>query len=194
MKNLSKILLILTILTLTLTTSCRKKDDTSTIPTEAKKGSTIAILHTTAGDITIELNTKDTPLTSENFIKLAKKNFYNNTIFHRAIKGFMIQGGDPDGDGTGGPGYKFDDEPFTGEYVRGAVAMANSGPNTNGSQFFIMHKTYPLSKDYVIFGIVIDGLDTVDKIATAKVKNNGMGEISKPVNPEKIESIDIVSK
>jgi len=194
MKKIHKLLLILTIITLTLTTACRKKDDGTDPVSTAKKGSTIAILHTTAGDISIELNTKDTPITSENFINLAKKNFYDNTIFHRAISGFMIQGGDPKGDGTGDPGYKFDDEPFTGEYVRGAVAMANSGPNTNGSQFFIMHQTYPLPKDYVIFGMVIDGMDAVDKIATAKVEDNGMGEKSKPVDPEKIKSVEIISK
>ncbi|PIU73929.1 peptidylprolyl isomerase, partial [Candidatus Roizmanbacteria bacterium CG06_land_8_20_14_3_00_34_14] len=98
-----------------------------------------AVLHTEKGDMTVSLNTNDTPKTVNNFVTLAKKGFYNGTIFHRVIKGFMIQGGDPKGDGTGGPGYKFDDEPFTGEYTRGTIAMANAGPDTNGSQFFIMH-------------------------------------------------------
>src|SRR5689334_18585146 len=98
-----------------------------------------AVLHTSAGDITIDLNTK-TPVTANNFVYLARAHFYDNTIFHRVIDGFMIQGGDPDGTGAGGPGYRFDDEKFEGEYVRGTVAMANAGPNTNGSQFFIMHK------------------------------------------------------
>jgi len=153
----------------------------------------MATLKTTEGDIIIKLNENETPKTAENFISLARKNFYNNTIFHRVIKGFMIQGGDPKGDGTGGPGYKFDDEPFTGKYVRGAVAMANSGPNTNGSQFFIMHQDYPLSKNYIIFGQVIGGMEVVDRIAEAPVINNG-SELSKPVNPVVVKSVEITEK
>lgn len=149
------------------------------------------VLHTTAGDITIELAKEMTPKTVENFVTLAKKNFYDNTIFHRAIKGFMIQGGDPKGDGTGGPGYKFDDEPFTGEYTRGTVAMANAGPNTNGSQFFIMHADYPLPHNYVIFGHITAGIEVVDKIATAPVTMNQFGEPSKPVNPVRITSVEV---
>ncbi len=149
-----------------------------------------AVLHTSEGDIILELNGKDTPITVNNFVTLAQKNFYNNTIFYRVIKDFMIQGGDPKGDGTGDPGYKFNDEPFTGEYERGVVAMANSGPNTNGSQFFIMHKTTPLQKLYVIFGKVTKGMEVVDKIAESEVKSNG-GENSTPVNPAKITTIDI---
>lgn len=153
---------------------------------------TSAMLHTTAGDITIELAKEMTPKTVENFVTLAKKNFYDNTIFHRAIKGFMIQGGDPKGDGTGGPGYKFDDEPFTGEYTRGTVAMANAGPNTNGSQFFIMHADYPLPHNYVIFGHVTAGIEVVDKIATAPVTMSGSGELSKPASPVRITSVEVV--
>lgn len=152
----------------------------------------IAVLETAAGTIEIELHMKDTPVTASNFIKLAKDGFYNNTIFHRTIKGFMIQGGDPNGDGTGGPGYKFNDEPFTGEYLRGTVAMANSGPNTNGSQFFIMHADYPLPKNYVIFGHVIKGIETVDKIAEAPVKPNPYTrEMSVPANPITVRSVII---
>lgn len=153
-----------------------------------------AILHTSLGDITIELHIEDTPRTAQNFIDLAKKNFYDNTIFHRAIEGFMIQGGDPKGDGTGGPGYRFDDEPFTGEYVRGAVAMANAGPNTNGSQFFIMHADYPLPKNYVIFGQVIKGFDVVDKIATGEVEYSMSGELSKPVTPAVVERVEVITE
>src|SRR3989344_2674664 len=149
-----------------------------------------ATLHTSAGDIVINLNAKGTPITVNNFVNLAQDKFYDNTIFHRVIDGFMIQGGDPKGDGTGGPGYRFADEPFTGEYTRGTVAMANAGPNTNGSQFFIMHATYPLPKNYVIFGSVVSGLDVVDKIATAPVQSNGM-EMSRPVNPVVVSSVDI---
>lgn len=154
----------------------------------------LAVLETSEGNITIQLNDNETPKTVENFISLARKNFYDNTIFHRVISGFMIQGGDPKGDGTGGPGYEFDDEPFTGEYIRGAVAMANSGPNTNGSQFFIMHQNYPLPKNYVIFGRVASGIDAVDKIAGAPVISNAFGEVSKPVNPVVIKSVEIIER
>lgn len=150
-----------------------------------------AVLHTTEGDITIALNSNMTPNTVNNFVTLAKKGFYDNTIFHRVIKGFMIQGGDPKGNGTGGPGYTFQDEPFEGDYTRGTIAMANAGPNTNGSQFFIMHKTYPLPKNYVIFGRVISGIEAVDKIAEALVAENAFGELSKPVSPAAIKSVDI---
>ncbi len=152
----------------------------------------VAVLKTTDGDITIALNAKQTPITVNNFVTLAKKNFYDNTIFHRTIKGFMIQGGDPTGTGTGGPGYKFDDEPFTGEYTKGTVAMANAGPNTNGSQFFIMHGDMALPKNYVIFGKVTSGMDVVDKIATAPTEPGGEG--SSPVNPVKITSVTIEEK
>lgn len=150
------------------------------------------LLKTELGNIKISLNVKGTPITANNFAYLAQNNFYNGTIFHRAIKGFMIQGGDPNGNGTGGPGYKFADEPFTGEYVRGAVAMANSGPNTNGSQFFIMHADYPLPKNYVIFGQVVEGMDVVDQIATAPVEKNIFGELSKPVVPIQISSVEVM--
>lgn len=150
-----------------------------------------AILETDAGSIKIEFFSKETPITVNNFISLAKKKFYDNTIFHRVIPGFMIQGGDPEGTGRGGPGYQFDDEPFTGEYIRGTVAMANSGANTNGSQFFIMHADYDLPKNYVIFGKVIEGMETVDAIANAQTEDNGMGEISKPINPIRITKVII---
>jgi len=150
-----------------------------------------ARLVTSAGDIRILLDTKNTPITSNNFIYLSKKDFYDNTIFHRVIEGFMIQGGDPNGDGTGGPGYRFDDEDFDGEYLRGTVAMANSGPNTNGSQFFIMHEDRTLPKNYVIFGSVIEGIDVVDKIASQKVESSLGGEISRPVDPVTIEDVVI---
>lgn len=153
-----------------------------------------ATLTTTAGAITIELFADKTPITVNNFVYLAKTNFYSNTIFHRVIKGFMIQGGDPKGNGTGGPDYKFDDEPFDGQYSRGTVAMANAGANTNGSQFFIMHQDYALPKNYVIFGKVTTGMETVDKIATAPVKPSAMGENSTPVDPVKVEKVEIVEE
>ncbi len=153
-----------------------------------------AVMKTTAGDIEISLNAKQTPITVNNFVFLAKDGFYDNVIFHRVIKGFMIQGGDPTGTGSGNPGYRFEDEPFEGEYARGTIAMANAGPNTNGSQFFIMHQDYPLDKDYVIFGKVIKGLDVVDKIAGATVEANAYGEVSVPVDPVKILSVEIIEK
>jgi cyclophilin family peptidyl-prolyl cis-trans isomerase len=147
-----------------------------------------AVLKTSAGDITVELS-KDTPVTTNNFVFLAKDKFYDGVIFHRVIPGFMIQGGDPTGTGMGDPGYRFDDEKFTGEYKRGTIAMANSGPNTNGSQFFIMHADYPLPPNYVIFGKTISGLDVVDKIATGKT-----GPSDRPVEPVSIQTIEITEK
>ncbi len=147
-----------------------------------------AIIKTSAGDITVELS-KDTPVTTNNFVFLAKDGFYTDVIFHRVIPGFMIQGGDPTGTGMGGPGYKFADEKFAGEYKRGTIAMANSGPNTNGSQFFIMHADYPLPPNYVIFGMTTSGLDVVDKIASGKT-----GPSDRPVEPVSIKSIEISEK
>lgn len=162
---------------------------TGNLPAKAESNYRV-ILETDLGNIVLEL-TKDTPVTTGNFVGLAEKGFYNNTIFHRTIKDFMIQGGDPTGTGRGGPGYKFNDEPFTGEYTRGTIAMANSGPNTNGSQFFIMHADVPLQKNYVIFGKVVEGLDVVDKIATAPVEISDSGEMSSPVTPVHIKTAKV---
>jgi cyclophilin family peptidyl-prolyl cis-trans isomerase len=153
-----------------------------------------ATLHTSEGDIVVSLAAKETPVTVNNFVFLARDHFYDGTIFHRVIKGFMIQGGDPSGDGTGGPGYTFPDEPFTGEYTRGTLAMANAGPDTNGSQFFIVHEDTPLPKNYVIFGHVTAGLDVVDKIAEAPVEASASGEASRPVSPVRVTSVDISEK
>ncbi len=175
------------------------KNSEETIQTQNKNNNMeekkyTAVLHTDVGDISILLNAKQTPITANNFITLARKGFYNNTVFHRVISGFMIQGGDPLGTGMGGPGYKFDDEPFQGEYTRGTVAMANAGPNTNGSQFFIMHATVQLPKNYVIFGSVVSGLDVVDKIANAEVVPSASGELSKPKTPVVVKSVDILEE
>ncbi len=150
-----------------------------------------ATMTTSEGVIVIELYADQTPQTVNNFVFLANDKFYDETIFHRVINGFMIQGGDPEGTGMGGPGYRFADEKFTGEYTRGTIAMANAGPNTNGSQFFIMHQDYPLPTNYVIFGKVINGLEVVDKIATAPVSMSLSGEKSQPVKPVTIKSITI---
>lgn len=159
-----------------------------------QKKTYIAKIKTTAGEMDISLNVKETPVTANNFVFLAKKHFYDNVIFHRVLKGFMIQGGDPTGTGSGGPGYRFNDEPFTGEYTRGTIAMANSGANTNGSQFFIMHADYPLTPNYVIFGKLVSGTQTLDAIAEAPVTFNEMREKSRPIDPVKIISIEIEEK
>lgn len=134
------------------------------------KGKRVKIL-TNKGEIVFELFA-ESPIASSNFIYLTNKKFYDGLTFHRVIKGFMIQGGDPKGDGTGGPGYSFADEPVTRSYTRGIVAMANAGPNTNGSQFFIMHNDYQLPPSYTIFGNVISGLDVLDEIANTQVGAN----------------------
>lgn len=125
-----------------------------------------ATIKTAKGDIKIEFYPEDAPKTVSNFIFLAGKGFFDGLTFHRREEGFVIQGGDPNGNGTGGPGYQFEDEPVNKSYVRGVVAMANSGPDTNGSQFFIMlADNATLPKNYTIFGKVISGMEVVDKIA-----------------------------
>lgn len=127
-----------------------------------------ATIKTSKGDIVIKFF-PDAPQAASNFIVLAKDGFYDGLTFHRREEGFVIQGGDPNGTGTGGPGYKFADEPVTRDYKKGIVAMANSGPNTNGSQFFIMLADTPLPKLYTIFGEVESGLEVVDKISVGDV-------------------------
>jgi len=153
-----------------------------------------ATIKTDAGSVVVELAAEETPMTVNNFVFLAREKFYDGTIFHRVIKDFMIQGGDPEGTGMGGPGYKLADEQFTGEYKRGILAMANSGPNTNGSQFFIIHKDTSLPPNYVIFGKVVSGMETIDKIAGAPVKQSASGENSSPITPIRIETIEILEK
>jgi len=140
---------------------------------------TRATIATEIGDIDIELFDESAPKAAKNFIDLAKKGFYDDVIFHRVIPGFVIQGGDGQYGkktslqrgrvGTGGPGYKFEDEPVKGEYQRGSLAMANAGPNTNGSQFFICTDDLggKLPKNYTLFGQVTKGLEVVDKIVSA---------------------------
>ena len=159
---------------------------------------TTAKIATDKGDIEIELFEQSAPKTTANFIDLAQKGFYDDVVFHRVIPGFVIQGGDGqygkkanlDGNrvGTGGPGYKFADEPVNGDYQRGAVAMANAGPNTNGSQFFICHDDLSgrLPKNYTLFGQVTRGLDVVDAIAGGPT---GPGD--RPVEPVAMKSVTI---
>jgi cyclophilin family peptidyl-prolyl cis-trans isomerase len=140
---------------------------------------TRATIETDLGDIEVELFDQSAPKAAANFVKLANEGFYDDVVFHRVIPGFVAQGGDGQFGkkaslergrvGTGGPGYKFEDEPVQGDYVRGSLAMANAGPNTNGSQFFICHQdlTGRLPKNYTLFGQVTRGMDVVDKIVTA---------------------------
>lgn len=152
-----------------------------------------AVIETNYGKIEFVLYEKDAPKTVENFIKLADKGFYNGIIFHRVIKGFMIQGGDPTGTGMGGPGYQFADElnpsalSYKEGYKKGVVAMANAGPNTNGSQFFIMLQDTPLPLNYTIFGKVVSGQDVVDKIGGDATSAN-----DRPINPVKMNKVFLV--
>ena len=155
----------------------------------------IAVVKTNKGTIRFELLESDAPNTTENFITLAKRGYYDGVIFHRVIKGFMVQGGDPTGTGRGGEsakGGRFNDEinssseVYKRGYKKGTVAMANAGPNTNGSQFFIMHADYPLPPSYTIFGRVTEGLDVIDAIATSETDRN-----DKPISQVKMEKVTI---
>lgn len=152
----------------------------------------VATVDTSLGSFDITFFAKDAPKTVNNFVCLAKAGFYDNVIFHRVIAGFMIQGGDPTGTGTGGPGYRFEDEPVTRPYKRGTVAMANAGPNTNGSQFFVCHADAGLPPNYTIFGEVTSGMDTIDMIATVEtMQPAGSREKSTPVQKVTINSVTI---
>ena len=128
---------------------------------------TNATIHTNHGAIEVELFDEDAPKTVENFTSLARKGFYDGVIFHRVIPDFMVQGGDPTGTGSGGPGYQFDDEQNERSVVRGVLAMANSGPNTNGSQFFVVTAdACPwLDGKHTVFGQVTSGMDVIDRIS-----------------------------
>ena len=150
-----------------------------------------AVIKTSMGDMSIEFFTEDAPMTVNNFINLSRDGYYDNVIFHRVISGFMIQGGDPSGTGHGEmgkyPGYKFEDELNNQRsYDKVILAMANAGPDTNGSQFFIMHVNYPLPYQYTIFGFVTDGLEVIDKIASVET-----GDGDKPVNDVVIETVEV---
>ena len=160
---------------------------------------TRAIIATEQGSIDVDLFTDAAPNTVANFVKLAKQGFYDDVIFHRVIPDFMIQGGDGQFGkkqsldagrvGTGGPGYKFADEKVTSKYYRGTLAMANAGPNTNGSQFFICHRDVGLPPAYTIFGQVTKGIEVVDAIATAPRNSRDL-----PNSPTAITSITILDE
>ncbi|MCL6516392.1 MAG: peptidylprolyl isomerase [Alicyclobacillus sp.] len=158
-----------------------------------------AVIHTTEGDFTVELFAAKAPLTVNNFVALARDGFYDGVVFHRIIREFMIQTGDPTGTGMGGPGYRFADElPPVEPYEPGVVAMANAGPNTNGSQFFICTgdqcrhlNRYP---NYTVFGRVREGMDTVRRIAATPVTRSATGEMSRPTVEVRMTSIEIVAR
>ena len=147
-----------------------------------------ATMKTSEGDIVLELFDEDAPKTVSNFKQLASQGFYDGLIFHRVIADFMIQGGCPQGTGTGGPGYTFEDEINEHKIVKGALAMANAGPNTNGSQFFIVttEEAPWLDGKHTVFGEVRDGIDVVDRIGTTKTDGR-----DRPVEPIGIETIEL---
>ncbi len=158
------------------------------------------VIETDKGAIEIEFFAADAPKAVENFRLLAEHGYYDGLTFHRIVKGFMIQGGDPAGDGTGGQsawGPPFADEInvesalYRGGYRRGLIAMANAGPNTNGSQFFILHQDYPLPPNYVIFARVTTGMETVDALAGTPTAIGADGEMSRPVTPPIIKKVTI---
>ena len=171
------------------------------VPAGAKSsGGLHAVLETDRGAIELEFLPKDAPQAVENFRLLAEHGYYDGVTFHRIVRGFMLQGGDPEGTGRGGMsawGGKFADEIapdsalYKAGYKRGVVAMANSGPNTNGSQFFIMHGDYPLPPAYVIFGRVTKGLEVVDAIAQTPTKLGADGGMSQPLQPVVIKKITV---
>ncbi|MFH1838199.1 MAG: peptidylprolyl isomerase [Candidatus Kuenenbacteria bacterium] len=166
--------------------------DNKTKASQIKNMSHIITIKTNMGEIRFATYDEDAPKAVNNFITLVQKKFYDGTIFHRVIDGFMIQGGDPEGVGTGGPGYTFEDElnsqtdSYKEGYKKGVVAMANAGPNTNGSQFFIMVADYPLQNNYTIFGKVIFGQDVADAIAKSKTGPN-----DRPVSPVIMQKITV---
>jgi peptidyl-prolyl cis-trans isomerase B (cyclophilin B) len=147
-----------------------------------------ATLHTNHGPVELELHDDDAPKTVENFRKLAADGFYDELVFHRVIPDFMIQGGCPEGTGRGGPGYTFEDEINEHKVVRGALAMANAGPNTNGSQFFIVTtESAPwLDGKHTVFGMVVEGMDAVDAIESTETDAS-----DRPLEPQKIERLEL---
>ncbi len=151
-----------------------------------------ATIETSQGEMVLELLPGDAPATVNNFVFLARDGFYDDCSFHRVISGFMIQGGCPEGTGRGGPGYRFNDEPVTRRYTRGTLAMANAGPNTNGSQFFIVHGAdVGLPPNYTIFGMLTGGGDVLDALAGSAVSAGAGGERSSPTERLDIRTIRI---
>lgn len=152
-----------------------------------------ATLETNKGSFDVEFYPGDAPIAVNNFVSLARDGYYDGTPFHRIVSGFVIQGGDPTGTGSGGPGYNFVDEPVTKDYERGTLAMANAGPNTNGSQFFVVLNELKgqLPKNYTIFGKVTSGMDAVDAIAATPVKRGRGGENSTPTEDVTLQTVTV---
>lgn len=166
----------------------------STVPTNtldpAKTYS--ATIVTNKGTFVIELFATEAPVAVNNFVCLARSGFFDGVVFHRIVSDFVIQGGDPTGTGTGGPGYRFAEEPVTRQYTRGTVAMAKTNqPNSTGSQFFVCLADVGLPPQYTIFGAVTSGIETVDAIAAVAVGDDGQGNISRPLEPVVMESVTI---
>jgi cyclophilin family peptidyl-prolyl cis-trans isomerase len=188
-------------LVLSWVAACSQAPGNPKVPAGAKSsGGKHAVIDTDKGPIEIEFLETDQPKAVENFRLLAEHGYYDGLTFHRVVKGFMIQGGDPTGDGTGGEsawGGSFPDEInadsalYRDGYRRGLVAMANAGPNTNGSQFFIMHQDYQLPPNYVIFARVTSGMSAVDAIAETPPTVGPGGEDSKPVTTPVIKKITV---
>jgi cyclophilin family peptidyl-prolyl cis-trans isomerase len=152
----------------------------------------VATVNSDKGSFEITFFADEAPKTVNNFVCLAKAGFYDSTTFHRVVAGFVIQGGDPEGTGRGGPGYRFEDEPVKRDYSRGMVAMANAGPNTNGSQFFVCLQDVQLPKNYTIFGEVTKGMDVVDAIASVPTQvSPGSREQSSPIEPVTVDTVTI---
>ena len=182
------------------TAGCGSSDSGAKSDTRKSSGGKHAVIETERGEINLELLESDAPKAVENFRLLAERGYYNGLTFHRIVNGFMLQGGDPAGDGTGGEsawGGTFEDEIkadsalYRDGYRRGIVAMANAGPNTNGSQFFIMHRDYPLQSNYVIFARVTSGMDVVDAMAETPTRLGGDGAMSQPVTPQTMKKVTI---
>jgi cyclophilin family peptidyl-prolyl cis-trans isomerase len=194
----------LTVISVTLVAAAAcgcSSDGNPKVPAGAKSsGGKHAVVQTDKGAIELELFEAEAPRAVENFRLLAEHGYYNGLTFHRVVRGFMIQGGDPSGDGTGGEsawGGTFEDEINTQSgvyrdgYRRGILAMANAGPNTNGSQFFIMHENYDLPPSYVIFARVTKGMEVVDTIASTPTTLGADGGQSKPITPPVIKTIRV---
>jgi len=198
---LSVLLVLLPCAAVLWTAGCSSPPGDAEAPAGAESsGGAHGVIQTDTGAIEIEFFAADAPKAVENFRLLAERGYYDGLTFHRIVQGFMIQGGDPAGDGTGGEsawGGSFEDaidpqsELYRSGYRRGIVAMANAGPDTNGSQFFIMHQDYSLPPNYVIFARVTAGMDVVDGIAETPTTRGADGGMSRPLTPPVISSITI---
>ncbi len=210
MKRLERLFLFVLLVAVMILPACSSNPETTQKPEEGKimKWSnppqmTIdenkeyqATINTNFGDIIVQLFPKDAPIAVNNFVFLSSQGFYDGVKFHRVVKDFVIQSGDPTGTGSGGPGYKFADEQITRDYISGTLAMANAGPNTNSSQFFITLTDLSgrLPKNYTIFGLVIGGFEIVEKISDVSVTQSPGGELSSPTVDVHINSVIIETK